>query len=151
MQNKVIMAGISSQCYDWHNDPERECLPVVVSNLQFICPLEPYVTEKPSLYEYSVSSAKDPRQTDVVHETREVLIRDIRGVENSFSLERDGFEVLKHRTRLSQVEFASRTAVTDIYINETEALLKEHFRALRVLIIGCVVSHRKLTLRQINS
>jgi hypothetical protein len=139
-----IMAKIIRQCYDWHNNPERESLPVVISKLQFICPLELYVTEKPSIYEYSISSVKDARQTNVVHETREVLIRDIRGVENSFSLECDGFEVLKHRTRLTHVEFASKTAVTDIYIKETEALLKERFRALRVIVIGCVVSHWKL-------
>jgi hypothetical protein len=145
------MAGIIRQCYGWHNNPERECLPAVASNLQFFRPLELHVTAKPSVNEYSVSSAKDARQTNVVHETREVLIRDIRGVENSFSLECDGFEVLKHRTRLSQVEFASKTAVTDIYIKETEALLKERFRALRVLVIGCVVSHWKLLLSQINS
>jgi hypothetical protein len=123
---------------------------MVVSNLQFICLVEHYATESPSIDEYSVSSVKDARQTNVAHETREVLIRDIRGAENSFSLECDGFEVLKHQTRLSQVEFASKTAVTDVYIKETEALLKERFRALRVLIFGCVVSHRKYLLGQIK-
>jgi hypothetical protein len=114
---------------------------MVVSNLQFICPLELYASQNPSMDKYSVGSVKDAGQTNFVHETREVLIRDIRGVENSFSLECDGFEVLKHRTRLSQAEFASRTAVTDIYIKETEELLKGRFCALRVLVFGCVVSH----------
>jgi hypothetical protein len=138
------MAEIIRQCYDWHNNPERESLPMVISKLQFICPLELYVTEKPCIYEYSVGSVKNARQTNDVYETREVLIRDIRGVENSFSLECDGFEVLKRQTRLSQVEFASKTAVRDIYIKETEVLLKERFCASRVIVIGCVVSHRKL-------
>jgi hypothetical protein len=144
------MAGIRRQCYDWLENPERESLPVVVSNLQFICPLEPNVNE-PSIHDYSIKSVKDVRQTDVVHETRQVLIRDIRGVENSFNLECDGFEVLKHRTQLSQVEFASKAAVMDIYLKETEALLKERFHASRVVIIGCVVSYWKFLSSQINS
>jgi len=134
------MAGIRRQCYDWLENPKREYLPTVVSNLQFICQLEPSVNEKPSIHDYSVKSVKDARQTNVVHETRQVLIRDIRGVENSFNLECDGFEVLKHQTQLSQAEFASKAIVTDIYLKETEALLKERFHALRVVIIGCVVS-----------
>jgi hypothetical protein len=122
-----IMAGVI------RSNPKRECLPVVTSNLQFIRPLKLQAIE------------------DFVYEAREVLIRDIRGAENSFSLECDGFEVLKHRTRLSPEEFASKTAVTDIYIKETEALLKERFHALRVFAFGCVVSHRKHLLSQINS
>jgi hypothetical protein len=135
-----IMAGIIHQYYDWHNNPERECLPLVTSNLQFICPLKLYVTQKPFIHRCSVDPVKDTQQLNVVHETKEVLIRDIRGWESSFSLECNGFEVLKHQTRLSRVDFASKGAMRDIYIKETEALLKERFRALSVIVFGCVVS-----------
>ena len=60
---------------------------------------------------------------------RDIIIRDIRTAEEDLSIEKDGFQVLSHETKI--LSFEDVTDV-DAYKAETAELLKEQLRAVFV-------------------
>ena len=66
--------------------------------------------------------AKDQRVTNITFEDHDVEFHDIRGCEETFSLDTNGFMVRKHQP--DAMHFASREAVESQYLPEIEHFLK---------------------------
>ncbi len=65
-------------------------------------------------------------------EIRRVPIHDMRALDEAPSVEREGFELVRHKTRVA--DLYDDAAVAGDYFAETEALLKRRFGASRVAI-----------------
>jgi hypothetical protein len=68
-----------------------------------------------------------------------IEISDIRGREKSFSLDRHGFEVLLHESKLAYEDFYHPEKVS-VYLRELEFLLKSHLNASHVEVFRHGVS-----------
>ncbi len=67
-----------------------------------------------------------------IDDPREVLIQDGRGRESEFSLDRNGFQLVKAPTQVR--DFYSREEVQSVYYPEVERLLKDVLGASRVVV-----------------
>jgi len=71
-------------------------------------------------------------QSNIVVETINTVVHDIRGKEDTASLDITGFEFVQHSSE--EKEFVDEEAVRTRYYKEVEELLKKHTGAKRVLI-----------------
>ncbi len=94
--------------------------------LTFICPQD----EKPVFN----SSALTGGMPEILFEIEErmVAISDMRPITDDLSLDREGFELLRHETAVGDLR--DDAAVDSIYYPEIEALLRQRFAATRVVI-----------------
>ncbi|PSN62769.1 hypothetical protein BS50DRAFT_501517 [Corynespora cassiicola Philippines] len=77
-------------------------------------------------------SAQGALQTNYGSIEKSILVRDIRGHESEFTLEKHGFEVAKHKTKFSDWRNGSR--VKKEHFDEIEQFLKEKLNAKKVII-----------------
>ncbi|KAL9120122.1 MAG: hypothetical protein Q9187_003326 [Circinaria calcarea] len=83
-----------------------------------------YETEKPFKIFINVpKDAQDPRDTNLVFESVNVRVHNVREHVDGFSLDNNGFMYRQHLTRLSN--FTDRKSVDETYLPEMEALLKK--------------------------
>jgi hypothetical protein len=71
-------------------------------------------------------------QTNVIMEAIDTVVHDLRGEEDTVSLETTGFEFVRHVSE--QKAFVDEEAIRTSYYKEVEELLKNHTGAKRVLI-----------------
>lgn len=92
---------------------------------------------------YSHVLRPDPPEpwTNAIADPRTVVIQDVRGREDEFSLDRSGFEFLRHRSIVT--DFFDERIIKGLYYPEVQQLLRRHTSAGLVIITG----H---TLRYIN-
>jgi len=96
----------------------------------FFALLDPiYTIEKPFAYCYTLPPSSNIRQANEKYVPHVIPIQSIRGIEDSFTLDRDGFEVLRHETALSVEDFALKEIVKNRYIPETREVLRGKFGA----------------------
>lgn len=98
---------------------------VVLAELNFYT--SPENGEKPHVYMYT----HDPQRNydDVAHV---VPIHDMRGHEDEFTLDKNGFQVVKHKT--NQKSFIDEDEIKNGYYREVEELLKKVTGAYKVVI-----------------
>ena len=83
-----------------------------------------YEVEKPFQIFINVpKDAEDRRDTNLVFESVNLKVHDVRGHIDSFSLDENGFMYRRHITRVS--DFTDRKAVDETYLPEMEALLRK--------------------------
>lgn len=111
----------------------------VRSKLRFIRPLDRYLTEKPFRFGFSVKSIENIEETNIEYEEVEVQIHDLRGREGSFDIEKNGFEIIRHKSLLCISDFQSHDMIEREYIPEVTELFQERFNAQKVVILGWVV------------
>jgi len=108
-------------------------MPDVCAAIDYLANLDLYKTVKPYWCFLPPREGFDPdkeRVDNLEFEARRgITIRDIRGAKDKIKLEKHGFEVLSHATKIS--EFASVQAV-EAYKSETEQLLRETLGAIHV-------------------
>jgi hypothetical protein len=100
-------------------------IPTVVAELNFFTP--PLTGEKPHNYMY----AHEPLQ-NYTNISKEVPIYDIRGHENEFTLDENGFQVVKAPT--AEKDFKNGESIKNGYYKEVEELLKKVTGAHKVVI-----------------
>lgn len=111
----------------------------VFASLYFLTRDDLFLKEKPYAFRFPVED-QSFRQTNMKMESKELIrIIDIRGSENRFSFEENGFEVLPHATKLAYEDFYNPERVP-IYLRELETLLKDHLRASYVEVFRYGVS-----------
>ncbi|KAJ8489166.1 hypothetical protein ONZ45_g13683 [Pleurotus djamor] len=71
-------------------------------------------------------------KTNIQTETHDVVVRDIRGKEDTVSLDKTGFQFVKHVSE--EKEFVDEEAIKSRYYKEVEELLKKETGAKRVFI-----------------
>lgn len=106
----------------------------ILTNLIFLKPDEKYQYEKPYRLRYDPGGTI-PRTNCETQVQKDVLVHDIRGTESKYTLDRNGFQVLKVESRLTPEEFHDREKVKSVYYEELGQLLKRTFGAKRVEIL----------------
>lgn len=86
--------------------------------------------EPPFNYVEDVPEGK-PR-TNIQEDPRTVVIHDVRGKEDTVSLDKTGFQFVKHES--AEKEFVDEEAIKTVYYKEVEELLKKETGAKRVFI-----------------
>ncbi|KAL5334710.1 hypothetical protein BJX70DRAFT_402344 [Aspergillus crustosus] len=82
-----------------------------------------------------------PETHELPVDHREVAIRDVRGEENLYNLEENGFQFLSHTSTVS--EFSDEEHIKTAYYPEAEQLLKAITSASRVFIFGHTVRRQE--------
>jgi hypothetical protein len=107
-------------------------MPDITADLEFLADLPLYQYEKPYLALLPLSANRDPdkeRLDNLEFEVRGgIPVTDVRG-QAGFTIERCGFEVLKHE---SQCLVFNGVEDVEAYKRETEMLLRERFGAVHV-------------------
>jgi hypothetical protein len=111
-------------------------LPTLKTRVRYYKPLDIHKHEKPYECEFSVSAVDSARRTNIETEEHEILVRDLRGFEQHFTLEKNGFEITKHDSSLTRAAFGSRIEIENKYLDECKSLVKKRFNAADVLILG---------------
>lgn len=106
----------------------------VLTELIFLKRDEKYLHEKPYRLRYDPGDAI-PRTNCKTHAQNNVLVRDIRGTVSEYTLNKNGFQVLKMESRLTPEEFHDRERVKSVYYEELKELLKRSFGARRVEVL----------------
>lgn len=116
-----------------------DSLPVVKSHLYFLKKNPLHLTEKPYAFRFRLEDESIPQTNMEMERKGPIVISDIRGSEESFSLESNGFTVLKLKSELLPEDFYNSEKVP-IYLRELESLLKGHFKCSHVEIFRYGVS-----------
>lgn len=96
------------------------------ASLNFIRPQ----SAKPVYYS-AASTGGEPRHF-YEFEAHDVIVKDMRVAGRAFSIDREGFELMRHET--SVTDLYDDDAITQSYIPEAEALLADRFGATKVVI-----------------
>ncbi|KAF6229943.1 hypothetical protein HO133_004280 [Letharia lupina] len=114
------------------------------TRLHFLKWQDLYKREKPfQIYIDVPKDAADQRQHNLVFEEGEVtVIKNVRGHEDDYSLDKNGFCYLRHGTALEASRFYDRDAVEETYLPECEELLKSSIEGVdQVCIFDWRVRH----------
>ena len=115
----------------------------VLTSMYFLTRNDLFVTEKPYAFRFALEDHDKPAdipQTNMKMERKDnIIIKDIRGEEKQFTLEKNGFEVLSHTSRIGYEDFYNPERVK-IYLNELEGLLEDRLKASHVRIFRHGVS-----------
>ena len=111
---ETIHAGI---CRLWSFLKGKD-LPYVSTQVRYYKPLPIHQDEKPYECEFSVDAVNGARRTNIELEVRDTNVYDIRGVEEQYKLERNGFEIIIHSSGLSRQDLPLVKILShDIYQN----------------------------------
>jgi hypothetical protein len=111
-----------------------ESLPFVLAELNYLAPFD----GKPRTYAFDPPDG-EPRST-ALPEPHQVPMFDGRAVANSFSLDREGFALVKHPTAVR--DFYDDQEVRKVYYPAAEAFIRATLRADRVVIFDHTVRRR---------
>ena len=103
----------------------------VVAPINFIEPM----AEKPYSYNYEPPPGVPARNTR--EETHTVKIIDARPINDTLSLEREGFVLLRHPT--AATDLYDEAQISNVYYPECERLIKEYTGAARVHVFDHIV------------
>jgi hypothetical protein len=106
----------------------------IQAELNYLAP----ISERPYNYTFEPPAGK-PR-SNALPEPHLVRIQSLRGIEDSVSLDREGFAVLRHRSALT--DFTSDEAIRAIYYPEAEHAIAAATGADRVFIFDHTVRRR---------
>jgi len=104
-------------------------LPTIQTDLNFYKPLD---DEKPYIYTFE----HDP-QSNIGEDTHPAVIHDIRGHEDEFTLDKNGFQIYHHES--AEKEFTDDEKIKTEYYREVEELLKAATGAHKVVIFDHTV------------
>ncbi len=114
--------------------PTRKSLPAVEAELNYLAP----TGERPRTYTYDPPPGV-PRST-IVNEPRLVAIANARPILSDVTLDREGFGLVQHRSRVR--DFYSDGEVRAVHYPEAEGILKDITGADRVFIFDHTVRRR---------
>lgn len=100
-------------------------LPYVEAELNYLGPM----TERPRYYAYD---AGPQARANMTHEPHRVRIRSLRPIQRELDLDRQGFELIEHRSAVT--DFWNDDEVREVYYPEAERFIAEHTGAARVFI-----------------
>lgn len=86
--------------------------------------------EKPAYYR--IDPPPGVPKASGIADPHEVRIEDARGRENEFTLDRNGFQLIKAPTAMTRTDFYSPDEIKRVYYPEVEQLLKDRLGASRV-------------------
>ena len=103
----------------------------IKTSMHFLRPSILFESEKPYLFRFPVQDLDIP-QTNTIMDKHDLFpICNIRGMENSFSFERNGFTILTLTERLEYNDYFNDAGLAR-YFRALENLLRLHLKAARV-------------------
>ena len=116
-------------------DGQESCanIGVIQASIQFLKNDARHREEKPYAFRYEPETKDIPYSNMETEKIEGISITDIRGRDDEFSLESNGFTVLRHQSALEYGEYFDPNRVR-VYFQELEELLKVHFNVSRVEI-----------------
>ena len=111
-----------------------ESLPFVLGELNYLAPTD----GKPRTYAFD-PPAGEPKST-ALPEPHQVPVFDCRSVSNSFSLDREGFALVRHPTSVR--DFHDDKEIRQVYYPAAEAFIRATLRADRVVVFDHTVRRR---------
>lgn len=111
-----------------------ELLPFVLGELNYLAPTD----GKPRTYAFD-PPAGEPKST-ALPEPHQVPVFDCRSVSNSFSLDREGFALVRHPTSVR--DFHDDKEIRQVYYPAAEAFIRATLRADRVVVFDHTVRRR---------
>lgn len=108
-------------------------MPDLISSMEFLSDIPLYDVEKPYYVMPSADADFDPEfATTNLEFTRhqDILFRDVRGHEAEFSIEKNGFQILKHESKNTILETVDQL---NAYKFEIEQMLKELFKGVHAV------------------
>ena len=111
-----------------------ESLPFVLGELNYLAPTD----GKPRTYAFD-PPAGEPKST-ALPEPHQVPVFDGRSVSNSFSLDREGFALVRHPTSVR--DFHDDKEIRQVYYPAAEAFIRATLRADRVVVFDHTVRRR---------
>ena len=118
----------------------------VVTELVFLRRESKHNTEKPYKLQYDPGEGL-PRSNCINEATTDITIQDIRGRENQFTLEREGFAYRRMKSSLAPEEFYHEERVKKVYYQELQQFLMKNLGAKRVEILEHGVNAVELHMR----
>jgi len=106
-----------------------------------------YQHVKPYLIDYELDDDDFPR-TNIIPEPHEVFIQNIRGLESSFNFEDNGFAVLELQSAMKYEDFADKTKISEVYLEEISSCLLKYFGARAIHIFDFAVLYIPLDLTE---
>jgi hypothetical protein len=113
---------------------KEDVLPWVKAELNYLAP----TTERPRTYAYL--PPEDTPPSTALPEPHTVVVSDLRPILDEVSLDREGFDLVHHRSAVR--DFYDEEEVKRVYYPEVERLLKEVTGADRVLVFDTTVRRR---------
>nr|POE75759.1 hypothetical protein CFP56_67778 [Quercus suber] len=112
----------------------------VTSPMYFIAPQQKTSSEKAYQLKYDPPDGFPP--TNIVSDEYSPTIEDVRGQENHFSVDRNGFAILEIEDRLSYNDYGDETKIRQTYFPHVAEAVKKLLGAARVQIFEHVVRKR---------
>lgn len=113
----------------------------VLTDLVYLKRDERHEHEKPYRLQYEPEEGL-PRSNFEIERRKSIQIHDMRGKEDVFTMESNGFEILHLDSKMLPEDFDNEERVKTIYYDELRTLLRKHFKARRVEILEHGVSYR---------
>ncbi|KAL8833096.1 MAG: hypothetical protein Q9170_004505 [Blastenia crenularia] len=105
----------------------------VQSAIHFLKPNSLYRHEKPYAFRFELSSDDIPQSNMEMQKIEPINITDIRGSERDYSLDVNGFTIVRFESSLEYQDFYDPEKVK-IYLGELEELLKSYLKASEVKV-----------------
>lgn len=112
---------------------------MATTTINFIRKDDFYDEEKPYLLTYEPPG--DFPKTNVNLDHRDMKVEDIRGREDTFSIEDNGFAIMNISTKLSYEDFDDEELVKSVYLKEVGDALKQFLGASRIQIFEHIVNY----------
>lgn len=90
-------------------------------------------------YMYATTPPPGTPKTNIVDDPRPILVRDLRGKEETRTLDGAGFQYLEHPTTLKDADFFSDEEIRKVYYPECEELVKKLTGAKRTFVFDHTV------------
>ena len=103
----------------------------IQANIHFLKADARHQEEKPYAFRYELDTEDIPQSNMEMEKVEGILITDIRGQEREYSLDPNGFTILRHQSALGYEEYYDPNRVW-VYFHELEDLLKIHLSASKV-------------------
>ena len=113
----------------------------ITASMNFLLRDSLYKEERPYLLIFQ-PPAGFPKQNIKLEKKTGLKIEDIRGREQQFSLEKNGFQITKIRSRMSPEDFDSEDLVKKVYLKEAADHVRELFGAQKVQIFEHLLRKR---------
>jgi len=110
----------------------------VQAKIYFLEHLKLYETEKP--YSLEFDGGILPSSNLISHKIEDLLIRDLRGIENKFNFEENGFAILDIPSEMEYHDFDNLTKIDDVYCPELAAAVMKYMGATAVQFFDAQVS-----------
>lgn len=111
----------------------------IVTEIYHLQELSLYEHEKPYTMRY-LPDGPIPA-SNVSREKKEVAVKDMRGMENTYSLSKNGFTVKSFQSQMRYEDYDSHDAITNIYLKEIQEVLSGLFPEDDIDFVSYLVSY----------